>query len=165
VAIRASVDGIGPFVSRLEAFDKDVAKVLKSEMRAGAREVSSAAKSRVTGLALSNWGPWNNNGRNLAFERGAVRGGYKVRTSRYRKQGATVAFGYDVEQSSPGGSVFEGAGKSDTNFTRNIVGKWGPRPNARGGKRVLLPAYYVGIGPAQQRIEQAIRDAERKVGL
>jgi hypothetical protein len=165
MAVRASVDGVGPFISRLEKFDKDVAKTLKAEMRGGAREVSSAAKSAIGGLALSNWGPWNNKGRNLSFERSRARGGYKVQTSRYRSRGATVAFGYDVGQTSPGGAVFEGAGANDSTFTRNIVGKWGPRPNARGGKRVLLPAYYKGIGPAQERITSAIRDAERKVGM
>jgi hypothetical protein len=165
MAVRVEVDGVGPFISRLEKFDKDVAKVLKGEMRAGAREVSNAAKSQVSGLALSNWGPWNHKGRDLGFNASKARGGYKVQTSRYRKRGVTVAFGYDVAQKSPGGAVLEGAGKSDTNFTRNIIGKWGPRPNARGGKRILLPAYYTGIKPATERIEKAIRDAERKVGM
>jgi hypothetical protein len=165
MTVRAKVDGVGPFISRLEKFDKDVGKTLKAEMRAGSREVSNAAKGRIGGLALSNWGPWNHNGRDLSFERSKARGGYKVQTSRYRKRNVTVAFGYDVGQTSAGGAVFEGAGKSDTNFTSNIVGKWGPRPNARGGKRVLLPAYYAGIGPATDRIEKAIRDAERKVGM
>jgi hypothetical protein len=164
MTVRASVDGVGPFLSRLEKFDKDVAKTLKADMRKGAGEVAAAARKRLTATPLSNWGPWNHNGRDLGFVRAKAASGIKPAISRYRKGGRTVAVAYDVGQKSPGGAVFEGAGKGSTVFVRNIVGRWGARPSVRGGKRTLLPAYYEGIGPAQKRIEKAIRDAERKVG-
>jgi hypothetical protein len=165
VAIRADVDGVGRFLSGLEKFNKDVAKTLKAEMRAGAREVSSAAKGLVPGTALSGWGPWNNNGRDLGFQRGGARSGYKPQISRYRRRGVTESVAYDVVQKSPGGGIFEGVGAGSSTFVQNVVGKWGPRPNVRGGKRLLLPAYYQGIGPATDRIVKAIRRAERSVGL
>jgi hypothetical protein len=164
MTIRAQVDGVGPFVARLEKFDKDVAKALKAEMKRGAAEVAAAAKSRITALPLSNWGAWNSGGRDLSFTRAKAAGGIKPMVSRHRKRNTTVSFAYDVGQKSPGGAVFEGVGVGSTAFVKNIVGKWGPRPNVRGGKRTLLPAYYERIGPAQDRIEKAIRDAERKVG-
>jgi hypothetical protein len=164
MTVRVSVEGIGPFLSRLEKFDKQVGQALKKEMRKGAAEVSTAARKRLTGLPLSNWGAWNHNGRDLGYGQAKARGGIKPQISRYRKRNTTVAVAYEVGQKNPGGAVFEGAGVGNSPFVQNIVGRWGPRPSVRGGKRTLLPGYYEGIDPAQKRIEQAIRDAERKVG-
>lgn len=167
--MNVEVDGLAQFINRLEKFDKDVSKTLKGEMRSAASMVSKAASGLTPGSALSNWGSFTadgsrggqgRSGNDVSFSSSAVRRGFRVATNRYRKRGVTVAFGYDVKQSNPGGSVFETVGKTSGTFMDNIVAKFtGTRP------RTLLPAYYAGIGPAQAKIEDAIRRAEREVGL
>jgi hypothetical protein len=157
--MRMEVDGLAPFINRLEKFDKDISKALKKEMRSAADSVAKTARGMSPqGNALSNWGKW---GGRTDFDAGAVRKGFKVATNRYRRRGVTVAFGYDVVQGNAAGAIFETVGKtSGTPFVDSIVRKYGgTRP------RTLLPAYYAEIEQAQARIEEAVRNAEREVGL
>jgi hypothetical protein len=159
--MRMEVDGLAPFINRLEKFDKDISKALKKEMRAASATVSSNAKKRISGNPLSNWGSWRSGSRDLSFAPSEVRRGFSVATNRYRRSGATVAFGYDVVQKSTAGSIFETVGKlSGSTFVDQIV-------NRRGGTRprTLIPAYYAEMDQAQARIEEAVRNAEREVGL
>jgi hypothetical protein len=175
MAVRASVDGVGPFVSRLEKFDKDVAKVLKREMKQASDLVRKEAVSRVPDNPLSGWGPWMSGGRNLGYEKSRVRSSYKTTTDRYRRRGITVAYGYSVVTSDPAASIFETVGakkakgntswRSSSQFRRYVVNEYGRRPKVKGGKRILLPSYYAVIGKVHERVKTAIRDAERKVGM
>lgn len=175
MAIRASVDGIGPFVSRLEAFDKDVAKVLKREMKQASDLVRKEAVGRIPNNPLSGWGPWTSGGRNLGYDKSTVMKSYKTTTDRYRRRGVTVAYGYSVVTENPAASIFETIGaskpkgntgwRSSQQFRRRIINDHGVRPNVKGGKRILLPSYYAVIGQVRERVRNAIRDAERKVGL
>lgn len=166
--LRFEVDGLAPLINRLEKFDKDVSKELKSEMRKGADVVARAAKSTVTGQPISGWGVWNHEGRDLGYNPSKVRSGFKVATNRFRRTGVTVAFGYDVVQANAGGSVFEVIGDHSRTtdargdqFVDSVVG----RSSARRKPRTLIPAYYEGIEQARERITEAVREAERKVGL
>lgn len=165
---------IAAFINRLEKFDKDVSKALKAEMRKASGDVTSAARNQwgTIGTPLSGWAKgWNNNGRDRTFSSSRAKSGVKVRTYRARKAGATVAFGYQVVQSDPAAAIFElagtnnddsrpGRGGSDT-FNQNLINRFtrNPRP------RVLYPSYYQGIATARKKIEQAVREAARKVGL
>jgi len=164
--IGVSVDGVAPFVNRLEKFDKDVSKELKSEMSKGAEVVRDAAASTVSGQPISGWGNWNHNGRDLGYKPDAVKRGLKVATNRHRQRGVTTAFGYDVVQSNPGGAVFEVIGDK-SRVTSPQGAQFVDAVSAGAGKkpRTLIPAYYKGISEAKDRIEAALKTAMRKVGM
>jgi hypothetical protein len=169
MAMKMQVDGLAAFVNRLEKFDKDVSKVLKKEMRAAATLTAKEARSLTPSRALTNWGKFTadgsrggsgGSGNDVSFSSAAVRRGFKVATNRYRRRGITTAFGYDVVQGNAGGSVFETIGKGSGQFVDAIVSRFGSqRP------RTLIPAYYATIEQAQSQVEDAIRRAEREVGL
>lgn len=175
MTVRASVDGVSPFLSRLERFDKDVAVVLRKEMKQASDLVRKEAISRVPDNPLSGWGPWTSKNRDLSYNKATVRKSYKTTTDRFRRRGVTVAFGYSVVTSNPAGAIFETIGapepkgnknwRSSQQFRRYVVNRHGRRPNVWVGKRILLPSYYAVIGKVRNRITNAIRDAERKVGL
>lgn len=169
---------IAGFVDRLEKFDKDVSKDLKKEMRRGAGHVQAAAKNEIRGYPLSNWGQWTDAGvmprstagRDLGFIPAWAKSGVKIKQRRYRKQGILQAFSYDVIQNFPGGAIYEIAGAQKRGgqigggkkFFQNLFKNGapdGPYP------RTLYPAYYAGIKKARGAMADAIRIAERRVGL
>lgn len=179
VGLKVSDGGsIARFVDRLEKFDKEVSKDLKKEMRQGAGIVQSEAKNRIMGYPLSNWGQWTDSGlmprstagRDLGFIPSWAKSGVKVKTRRYRKRGVVQAFSYDVVQNFPGGAIYEIAGAQKrggqlgggATFFQNLKNKGhgdGPYP------RTLYPAYYAGIKKARGAMTEAIKRAERRVGL
>lgn len=170
-------EGIAPFINRLEKFDKDVSKVLKKEIKNSADLVRREAISRVPENPLSGWGKWiqEGNGRDLSYDRKTVRSSYKTVQNRYRRQGITVGFGYSVATQNPAAAIFETIGseqprgntrwRSSSQFRRYVVNRHGMRPKVKGGKRILVPAYYAVIPKVREKIQNAIREAERKVGL
>jgi hypothetical protein len=173
--MKMTVEGIAPFINRLEKFDKDVSKSLKKDMRTAADEVRKAAVKRVPNNPVSGWGRWRQNGRDLDYDTGRVKKSYKTVTNRYRNLGVTAAFGYSAVTENAAAAIFEQVGAdtpkgntswfSSEQFRRTIINRHGPRPRVKGGKRVLMPAYYEAMPAARRKIEKAIREAERKVGL
>lgn len=161
-------DGLAPFINRLEKFDKDVSKDLKSEMRSAAGEVVGEAAGEVTGVPISGWGNWTQGGRDLGYDPGAVKRGFKVAANRYRRRGVTTSFGYDVVQTNAGGNVFEVigdksrvSGPQGSAFVDSVV-----RASGRDrSPRTLYTAYYAVIGRVQARMQEAVESAMRKVGL
>jgi hypothetical protein len=168
MASRVDIEGLAPFINRLEKFDKDVSKQLKKEMRGAAGLIVAAAKMRVLKQPLSNWGAWiySSDKRDLGFDVATVRRGYKVETNRSRNRGITTAFGYDVVQRSAAGAIFEYAGSVTTGsvFNRNLL-KNNDRLIRGTQPRILARAYYDVIHEARARIQTSIQDAARKVGL
>jgi hypothetical protein len=165
--LRVKTENLGPLINQLEKFDKGVAKDLKKELSSASDLVVKAARSSVDGVPVSNWGKWieSSKGRDLSYDPGAVRKGYRRITNRYRRGGATISFGQDVSQMDPAGAVFEFVGtKSSTDFARFLNKRFGPVP--AGGKmpRRLGPAYYSAMGEARQQVEAAIRKAQARVG-
>jgi hypothetical protein len=173
VQYRVEVQGIAPFVNRLEKFDKDVSKTLKKEMRQGANEVAKEARSligAIGGTPLSGWGPWTSRTkgkqteRDLSFNVPAVKKGIKVQSYRGRFRGATTSFGYRVNQMNPGGAIYELAGSQDKSgdlFNSNLNNKRGSNRYPR----IMYRAYYAGMSRAETMIRAAIRKAEKEVGL
>ena len=166
--MKFDVEGLAPFINRLEKFDKDVSKELKAEMKKGADVVAKAAGSTVSGVPISGWGTWNHQGRDLGYNPSKVKSGFKVATNRYRRRGVTAAFGYDVVQANAGGSVYEVIGDKSRvtgpqgeQFVDSVVAASSGRRNPR----TLVPAYYEGIEQARERIKAALKDAMRKVGM
>lgn len=166
--MRVEVDGLARFINRLEKFDPEVSKILKSDMRSAASLVAAASKRRLPDSGLRNWGAWWNGNRDLGYIGSWVRGGVSVVTNRYRRSGVTVGFGYDVINKTPSGNIYEVIGSK-----RRVTGRRGARfvdnVNAKHGSgplpRTLFPAYYDAMPQTRSLIEAAIREAERKVGL
>jgi hypothetical protein len=163
MSFKVDVDGVAPLINQVERFNKDVAKVLKTEMRAGANEVAKAARELVPDSGLRNWGAWtySKDGRDLGFIGSWVKRGITVSTQRNRMSGITVGFGYDVVTRTPAGSIYELAGsKSDEPMSRAMRKKRGSGPYPR----TLFPAYYQAMPDAKAKIQAAITKAEGEVG-
>jgi len=149
-------------INFLETFNKEVAKVLKKEIKAGANEVAKASRKRIPKSGLSNWGAWtySRDGRDLGFIGGWVKRGIVVETKRSRNRGATVAYGHRVVTKTAAGAIFELAGSKSESPMALAVNKEHPTQNY---PRTLFPAYYEAMPTALKKIEAAI-DKAKKLG-
>ena len=169
------------FLTRLNAFDKDVAKILKRDMKRGANNVTKEARSIIRGSKnppLSNWGKsWqeadrsSQDSRNLRWDTATVMKGIKTRPNTTTRDRAVKAFGFDVVQESAVGSIFELAGLSNKGYRGTRSGgsmKMRENIRRRAGRgpspRSLFPAYYAAMPQVQREIEAAIAAAAKAVG-
>lgn len=160
------LDGIAPLINRLEKFDKDVSKELKSKMRKATTPFVRAARDSYPPTGLTNWGKWidADRGRDLSYNVAVARKQVKLQTTRKRFRAATTAFGYTVTQMNPGAAIIEHAGLADpTNqFNVAIANRYG---RARLAPRFITSAYYSVVPALRDEIESYIQQAMRKVGL
>jgi len=166
------------FLTRLNAFDADVAKILKRDMKRGANLVTKDARSRVrsAGTPLSNWAKsWveqdRSNGRDLAWNTGRAAAGIKTVPFTNSRARAVVKFGFAVVQRDAAGSIYETAGGSDKPYKGTRGGgskKMRANINKSSGSgpypRTLFPAYYAQMPQVQRDIEAAIKAAQKAVG-
>ena len=144
----------------LETFNKDVAKILRKEIKSGANEVAKASRSLIPKAGLSNWGAWtfSRDGRDLGFIGSWVKRGIVVETTRSRNRGATVAYSQRVVTKTAAGAIYELAGSvSESPMARAVKDKH-PVKNS---PRTLFPAYYKAMPVALKKIEAAIEKAKR----
>ena len=144
----------------LETFNKDVAKILRKEIKSGANEVAKASRSLIPKSGLSNWGAWtfSRDGRDLGFIGSWVKRGIVVETTRSRNRGATVAYSQRVVTKTAAGAIYELAGSdSESPMARAMVYKH-PVKNY---PRTLFPAYYKAMPIALKKIEAAIEKAKK----
>ena len=144
----------------LETFNKDVAKILRKEIKSGANEVAKASRSLIPKSGLSNWGAWtfSRDGRDLGFIGSWVKRGIVVETTRSRNRGATVAYSQRVVTKTAAGAIYELAGSvSDSPMARAVASKH-PVKNY---PRTLFPAYYKAMPIALKKIEAAIEKAKK----
>jgi len=168
MAFKVEVTGLRQIVDALNEVDKKAVKVIKKEIATVAEQVVTNAQGRVSGLPISGWGNWSNNGRDLGFDIQSVVTGIKVKANRFRSKGVNRGFGYDVVNSNAGGSIFEVVGDKSRvvdarggNFVDAINARFGAkRP------RLLMPAYYSAVTPeVKERIAEQITNEARKAGL
>jgi hypothetical protein len=154
-------------INFLETFNKEVAKILKKEIRAGANEVAKAARKRIPKAGLSNWGQWtedgtrggkNTSGRDLGFIGSWVKRGIVVETTRSRNRGATVAYGHKVVTKTAAGAIFELAGSKSKSPMALAMKKEHPTNNY---PRTLFAAYYEAMPTALEKIEAAVEKAKK----
>ena len=144
----------------LETFNKDVAKILRKEIKSGANEVAKASRSLIPKSGLSNGGAWtcSRDGRDLGFIGSWVKRGIVVETTRSRNRGATVAYSQRVVTKTAAGAIYELAGSdSESPMARAMVYKH-PVKNY---PRTLFPAYYKAMPIALKKIEAAIEKAKK----
>ena len=149
-------------ITLLETFNKDVAKILKKEIKQGANEVAKASRRRIPKDGLTNWGAWtySRDGRDLGFIGGWVKRGIVVETNRSRNRGATVAYGHRVVTRTAAGAIFELAGSASESPMALAIARENPTANY---PRTLFAAYYEAMPLALRKIEAAIEKA-KKVG-
>jgi len=173
--MRVDVDNIGPFINRLQKFDTEVYKVLRTEVTQAAESIASDARAATPDAPLSRWGRWEQaTGRNatvgvvsmvqgnrdLSFEGGAVKSSIKSRAklSRRRGQGVTGIVG-QVRIMSAAGAIFSRVGSRSTSpFAQSIIRRFGSEY-----PRLLYPAWKRRGPEAGDRIAAAIDRAAAKV--
>jgi len=173
-------DDLKSFLTRLNAFDKDVAKILKRDMKRGANNVTKEARAVIRGRKnppLSNWGySWQEadrraqDSRNLRWNTATVLKGIKTQPNTVTRDRAVQKFGFDVVQTSAIGSIYELAGSRNASskdrrggsasFNENVRRRAGRGPYPRS----LFPAYYAAMPQVQREIEAAIQAAAKAVG-
>ena len=174
VNYRVEVSGLRQVIDALEDIDKSAKTKIERAIRKGGNQVVQAARRRVVGNPLSNWGPWTESTRNrdLGFDTGAVISGIKMQKSNFRRRGVSAGFGFDVYNKNPAGAIFEVIGDKSkvgltdydwqgAGFVNRIKGRF-PGKNPR----ILLPAYYEGLPNGfREEIRDQIIDEARKAGL
>lgn len=158
---KVEVTGLRQVLNALAKTDDQAARIVVKEITAAGKGVAAAAAGRVTGQPLSGWGAWLSNGRDLSFNTGTVRGGFKLRRNNFRRRGVSAGAGWDVYQTTPGGAIFELLGSGSSPFVQRIAERFPTRQ-----PRTLLPAYYDVMTPELvERIRDTITNEARKAGL
>lgn len=149
----------------LKQFDPDAEKEIRQRITKAAGTVVKSARSLMpSGQALSNWGAWSQGGRDLSY-RDAQR---KVRTTRanMRKRGQAVSNYIGIVNPTPGGAIFELAGRQNAaqyfldSFYKKGYGTSHKTNTQRGG---VFKAFDDNEGAAVREIEGALRDAEQRL--
>lgn len=166
--IGLAVDGVGPFINRIEKFDKDISKELKAQIRKAAGPAMREARNSYPSVGLTNWGAWYDSGRkrDLSYQIGEVRKGIRLRQSKIKDRAMrskVVGFGYTITQVNPGGAIIELAGKkSSDRFSLAINAKHGMVSKV---PRFITSAYYSVVPGVRADIEALVKAAMRKVGV
>jgi hypothetical protein len=169
------VTGVGPFINRIQKFDQDVYKVLRTEVTEAADLIASDAKNATPDQPLSRWGSWKvatgrsgtvgvvtmmQGSRDLSFDGSTVRTSIKSRAklSRQRGKGITGIVG-QVRIMNAAGAIFSRVGaRSSSLFAQSIIKRFGSEY-----PRLLYPAWKRRGPEAGDKIARAIDAAAAKV--
>lgn len=149
----------------LKAFDPDAAKEIRKKISKSAAVVVKSARTMMPhGHALRNWGAWSQGGRDLSYD-GNNR---KVRVTRanQRKRGQAVSNYIGIVNPTPGGAIFELAGRQDAAgyFLSSLYSRGYGRSSKDNTQRPgVFKAFDENEGKAARDIEQALNDAEVRV--
>jgi hypothetical protein len=158
------IENLAQTVDFLDTFNKDVAKVLKKEIKSGANEVAKASRSLIPNDGLSNWGQWTftRDGRDLGFIGAFVKRGIVAESTRSRMSGISVSYGYRVVSKTAAGAIYELAGSKTTSEGMGLsMGKKHPTNTY---PRTLFPAYYAAMPKVLKKVEAALEKAARMGG-
>jgi hypothetical protein len=149
----------------LDGFDPTAAKDIKKRISKAAGAVVQRARGIMpNGEALSNWGAWSQGGRDLSYRDN----GRKIRVTRanMRKRGEAVSNYIGIVNPTPGGAIFELAGRQapDPRFYGGILSAgYGVSRKSGTGRPGVFKAFDDDKGKAVAEIETALKDAERIV--
>lgn len=172
--MKIEVKGAAAKIDQLFRFDKSARRAMQKGIRSASEAVRQDASSRMPGLALDNWGLWNNNGRYVSYDQGAKRISVSVRSREregFRRIKAKVGF----SSGNAAGAIFGLAGSQPGTKSRHPQGPIRSRNfkaamNRRHGggytvrnsqvwPRALTPAYYAKGPQARDEIGRAIEQA------
>jgi len=149
----------------LKQFDPDAEKALRKRINKAARSIVLAARSGMpTGKALRKWGSWTQNGRDLSYNGNATR----IRTTRanMRERGQVVSNYIGVVNPTPGGAIFElaGRGSPDASFLNALTSADYGISRKQGTSRPgVFKAFDDNEGAAVKEIEDALQEAEKRL--
>jgi len=152
-------------MAALKQFDPDAEKALRKRINKAARSIVRDARSGMpAGKALRKWGTWTQNGRDLSYNGNASR----IRTTRanMRKRGEFISNYIGVINPTPGGAIFELAGRDSPNadFVQALHSKGYGISRRQGTSRPgVFKAFDDNEGAAVAEIEDALKEAEKRL--
>ena len=164
------VSGLRQVLDALNESDKKAARVIVKKITDAGKRVAVSASYLAPGdKPLSGWGPWTTpGGRDLSFDPARVASSFKVRRNNFRRRGVSAGAGWDVYNTSPGGSIWEVIGSGERVTTASgaaMVRAVNERFPAQ-RPRSLFAAYYQNITPEfRDEVRDLILAEFRKAGL
>lgn len=149
----------------LKEFDPDAEKAIRKRINAAARGIVRSARSGMpSGKALRKWGGWTQGGRDLSYNGN----NQKIRTTRanMRKRGQIISNYIGIVNPTPGGAIFELAGRKqpDPGFHAALLMKgYGLSRKENTNRGGVFKAFDDDKGQAQKEIEDALQEAEKRL--
>ena len=149
----------------LKEFDPEAEKGIRKRINAAAQRIVRSARGGMpSGKALRKWGTWNQNGRDLSYNGNNQR----IRTTRanMRRRGQIVSNYIGVVNPTPGGAIFELAGRdaADPGFHAALLNRgYGLSRKDNSGRGGVFKAFDDDKGAAQKEIEDALKEAEQRL--
>ena len=165
------VTGLRQVLDALNESDKKAARVIVKKIADAGKRVAVSASYLVPGKPpVSNWGAWTSSrdGRDLGFDPPTVSRSFKLRRNNFRRRGVSAGVGWDVYNTSPGGSIWEVIGSGQRVTTTSgaaLVESINDRFPGR-QPRSLFAAYYQNITPEfRDEVRDLILSEFRRAGL
>jgi hypothetical protein len=165
------VTGLRQVIDALNESDKKAARVIVKKITDAGKRVAASASYNVPGTnPVSGWGVWTSarDGRDLGFDPATVSRSFKVRRNNFRRRGVSAGAGWDVYNTSPGGSIWEVMGSGQRVTTSSglaMVDAVNDRFPAK-QPRSLFAAYYQNMTPEfRDEVADLILTEMRKAGL
>lgn len=173
--VKVEITGLRQVIDALNESDKKAARVIVKKITDAGKRVAVSASYLIPGKPpVSNWGAWTSSrdGRDLGFDPPTVARSFKVRRNNFRRRGVSAGVGWDVYNTSPGGSIWEVIGsKSRVGQTfynwqgEHFVDAINDRFPGR-QPRALFAAYYQNITPEfRDEVRDLILSEFRRAGL
>lgn len=160
---RVVVENVKATMDVLKQFDPEAEKAIRKRINKAARTIVLDARSGMpSGKALRKWGTWTQNGRDLSYNGNAS----KIRTTRanMRKRGQIVSNYIGVVNPTPGGAIFELAGRgkdTDQSFLQALYSAgYGIARKGEGTQRPGVFRSFDQNPQAQDEILDALDDAQ-----
>lgn len=150
--------GVDNLINRLMGFERDVYKVLQTDIKTASERVASSARGLLPpDYVVSGWGSWGQGEKDYlgTWAKSSVKPG--VRTRQLGRDRYVMGV---VRMTNPGAVTYALIGKRDNSRLANeVVARWGSSyPRAMG------PAWTLHVEEARNEIQEAINRAAAKVG-
>lgn len=168
--IDIDTDGIAELVKALRKVEPELARQLPREMRqAGKPLVQDARDLLPEPSPLSNWGAWNNRGRDRSWTRKA-RSGVRITTNTGARKGVHTINLMALEAKDPAAAIYENAGRKRPGAINSSDA--GDRfvaalNNEQTSPRFLWPAVEMNIPKLNRELQDVVdrwsKELEKKV--
>lgn len=159
-------EGARTLMARLRLLGDDSLKILQREVRQAMDQMAKDARAAVPSQALRNWGTWNYRGRDLSWNAGKVRSGFRPGfRARKNAQGFQEVTG-QVANTTAQGAIYILAGSGARGgdiFATVLRNKHGAGIWKGGAGRAFGPAFDKNVDDARDKVSAAVQRAADKV--